>query len=92
MLTRRRAVPRLARARAARAIARVISQTHWLRPGKRIGVYASMPQELGTAPLIELALARGCEIYLPRITSLRARTMRFVKFSERGAAPRTRNA
>ena len=84
MLTRRRAVPRLARVRAADAIARAISQTRWLGPGKRIGVYASMPQELGTQPLIELALARGCELYLPRITSLRARTMRFVKFSKRG--------
>jgi len=79
MLTRRRALPRLARISAARAIARAISQTHWLGPGKRIGVYASMPQELGTEPLIELAHARGCEIYLPRITSLRSRTMRFVK-------------
>jgi 5-formyltetrahydrofolate cyclo-ligase len=79
MLTRRRALPRLARISAARAVARAISQTHWLGPGKRIGVYASMPQELGTAPLIDLARARGCEIYLPRITSLRARTMRFVK-------------
>ena len=79
MLTRRRALPRLARANAAQAVARAISQTHWLKYGKRIGVYASMPQELGTAPLIELAQARGCEIYLPRITSLRARTMRFVK-------------
>ena len=84
MLTRRRAVPRLARVRAADAVARAISQTHWLSPGKRIGIYASMPQELGTAPLLALALARGCEIYLPRITSLRARTMRFVKFSKRG--------
>lgn len=84
MLTRRRALPRLARVRAAEAVARAISHTHWLGPGKRIGVYASMPQELGTAPLIALAQARGCEIYLPRITSLRARTMRFVKFNSRG--------
>ena len=66
------------------SVARFISQTHWLRPGKRIGVYASMPQELGTAQLINLALARGCEVYLPRITSLRARTMRFVKFNAVG--------
>jgi len=84
MLTRRRALPGFERKRAARAVARIISQTHWLAPGKRIGVYASMPQELGTQPLIALALARGCEVYLPRITSLRARTMRFVKFSELG--------
>jgi 5-formyltetrahydrofolate cyclo-ligase len=84
LLTARRALPRAARERAARAVAGIISQTHWLRPGKRIGVYASMPQELGTAPLIELALARGCEVYLPRITSLRARTMCFVRFNARG--------
>jgi 5-formyltetrahydrofolate cyclo-ligase len=77
-------VPSVERVRAAHSIARLISQTRWLAPGRRIGVYASMPQEIGTSPLIELALARGCEVYLPRITSLRARTMRFVKFSVRG--------
>jgi 5-formyltetrahydrofolate cyclo-ligase len=92
MLTRRRALPRLARASAARAVARFISQTHWLKRGKRIGVYASMPQELGTAPLIELARARGCEIYLPRITSLRARTMRFVKIDHEFINASTRHA
>jgi 5-formyltetrahydrofolate cyclo-ligase len=84
MLQRRRALPRASRIRAAHAVARLVSRTHWLAPGKRIGIYASMPQELGTRELIELALARRCEIYLPRITSLRARTMRFVKFNERG--------
>ena len=84
MLQRRRAVPRAARITAARAIARIIAQTHWLRPGKRIGIYASMPQELGTDPLIQLAIARGCDIYLPRITSLRGRIMRFVRFSHGG--------
>ena len=84
MLQRRRAVPRTARTTAARSIAGIIAHTHWLRPGKRIGVYASMPQELGTDPLIQLALARGCDVYLPRITSLRSRMMRFVKFSHGG--------
>jgi len=80
MLKRRRAVSRGARNAAARAVAASIAHTFWLGPGKRIGVYASMPSELGTAPLIRLALARGCDVYLPRITSLRSRTMRFVKF------------
>jgi 5-formyltetrahydrofolate cyclo-ligase len=92
MLTRRRALPRLARASAALAVARVISQTHWLTHGKRIGVYASMPHDLGTAHLIELAQARGCEIYLPRITSLRARTMRFVKIGHEFTRYSTRHA
>jgi 5-formyltetrahydrofolate cyclo-ligase len=84
LLKRRRELPRLARERAARAIASIISHTHWLSPGKRIGVYASMPQELGTQPLIDAALARGCALYLPRITSLRARAMHFFRFNETG--------
>ena len=83
-LAARRALPRAERQRAAEAVARFLAATHWLAPGKRIGVYASMPQELGTAPLIDLALARGCALYLPRITSLRARTMRFFRFNESG--------
>jgi 5-formyltetrahydrofolate cyclo-ligase len=78
LLARRRAVNPAERVRAARAVADLIAATRWLAPGKRIGLYASMPQELGTQPLIELARARGCSIYLPRITSMRARRMRFV--------------
>jgi len=78
LLGQRRTVNPAARARAARAVADAIAHTHWLGPGKRIGLYASMPQELGTLPLIELARERGCRIYLPRITSMRARRMRFV--------------
>ena len=84
LLAARRAIPRLARATAAQSVARLVAQTRWLAPGKRIGIYASMAQELGTAPLIALAKARGCEIYLPRIVSLRGRRLRFVPFSTPG--------
>src|SRR5688572_7950016 len=70
------------RKRAAHAVADHISTTHWLAPGKRIGLYASMPQELGTRPLMELAQQRGCTVYLPRITSMRARSMRFVPLNQ----------
>jgi 5-formyltetrahydrofolate cyclo-ligase len=80
----RRALTADVRAQAAMAVARVISATGWLAPGKRIGLYASMPHELGTAPLIELARRRGCEIFLPRIVSMRARRMAFVPFGARG--------
>jgi 5-formyltetrahydrofolate cyclo-ligase len=79
LLAARRAVAPALRARAALAVARHVSLTHWLAPGKRIGLYASMPQELGTAPLIALA-----EIFLPRITSMRARRMEFVPFGAQG--------
>lgn len=78
MKARRGAVPPIMRERAAMQAALHVGRTHWLAPGRRIGVYASMPRELGTRPLIELALARGCEVFLPRITSMRARRMEFV--------------
>jgi 5-formyltetrahydrofolate cyclo-ligase len=84
LLAARRALPHAARVHAAASVARFVSQTHWLAPGKRIGIYASMPQELGTAPLIALAKARGCEIYLPRIVSMRARRLQFVPEGTRG--------
>jgi 5-formyltetrahydrofolate cyclo-ligase len=84
LFTARRAVPPAARDRAARAVADHIARTFWLAPGKRIGLYASMPQELGTAPLLELARERGCHVFLPRITNLRARRMRFVPLGPRG--------
>jgi 5-formyltetrahydrofolate cyclo-ligase len=83
LLARRRAVKPATRGRAAQAVADAIAHTHWLSPGKRIGLYASMPQELGTGPLIELARARGCRVYLPRIVSMRARSMRFVPLDGR---------
>jgi len=70
--------------RAAIAVARHIGATSWLAPGRRIGLYASMPQELGTGPLIELALARGCRVFVPRITSMRARRMAFVPHATAG--------
>jgi 5-formyltetrahydrofolate cyclo-ligase len=84
LLAARRAVPTVARAAAAHAVARAVAGTHWLAPGKRIGLYASMPQELGTAPLIALAQARGCEVYVPRITNFRARRMQFVPYDDQG--------
>ena len=80
----RRAVPPAARVRAAIAVARLVASTSWLAPGRRIGLYASMPRELGTRPLIELALDRGCEVYVPRILSMRARRMAFVPYATSG--------
>ena len=80
-MPRRRALNAAAREQAARAVARHIASTRWLGAGKRIGLYASMPQELGTGPLIELAQQRGCRIYLPRITSMPRAMRRFVPMS-----------
>jgi 5-formyltetrahydrofolate cyclo-ligase len=87
-MAQRRSTNAAQRAHAARAVADAIGASHWLAPGRRIGLYASMPQELGTAPLIELAQRRGCMVYLPRITSMRARRMRFVPYQKRGETRR----
>lgn len=55
-----------------------------LRPSWRVALYAALPEELDTTPLIELARQRGCRIYLPRIDrhSL-GRKMQFVEMSAR---------
>jgi 5-formyltetrahydrofolate cyclo-ligase len=75
----RRAVPPAARRMAALAVAHHIRRTCKLRPGMRVAVYAPLPSELDTGPLMQLARRRGCHVYLPRITDLRHRRMQFVE-------------
>jgi len=75
--SKRRAIPGAARASAARQVAREIARTRWLKPGRHIGLYLSMPEELDTAPLLALARARGCTIALPRVVAKRQGRMRF---------------
>jgi 5-formyltetrahydrofolate cyclo-ligase len=81
---RRRSVPEVERARAAQLVAHNVDWRFHLRPGLRIAVYASLPSELDTAPLIALARSRACRIYVPRIDrhSL-GRRMRFVELTGR---------
>jgi 5-formyltetrahydrofolate cyclo-ligase len=77
---RRRAVSGPQRAAAARRAARHADQFLHLAAGARIAVYAALPAELDSAPLIELAQSRGCRIYLPRIDRRRSsRSMRFIE-------------
>jgi 5-formyltetrahydrofolate cyclo-ligase len=64
---------------AAEAVAHHIRRTFNLRPGLRIAVYAPLPSELDTAPLIRLARRHHCHIYLPRLTDLRRRRMQFIE-------------
>jgi 5-formyltetrahydrofolate cyclo-ligase len=78
----RRSVPPSERQRAAARVARNADGAFHLKAGQRIALYASLPEELDTAPLIELALQRGCRIYLPRIER-RSGRMRFVAMGER---------
>jgi 5-formyltetrahydrofolate cyclo-ligase len=80
LAARRRAVSPSERAAAAGRAARYADQALHLRAHQRVAVYAALPSELDSAPLIELARSRGCRIYLPRIDRRRAsRGMRFVE-------------
>ena len=77
-------VPAAERAIASELVARNVDAWLHLRPCWRIAVYAALPQELDTAPLITLARHRGCRIYLPRIDRhTLGRKMRFVRGNER---------
>jgi 5-formyltetrahydrofolate cyclo-ligase len=74
----RRAVPPAQRRAAAIAVARHLRRSVHLRPGMRIAVYAPLPSELDCGLVVELARHHQCRIYLPRLTDLRRRRMRFV--------------
>jgi 5-formyltetrahydrofolate cyclo-ligase len=90
---RRRAITGDARRRAALEVARHIDAARWLRPGRSIGLYLAMAEELDTAPLLQLALSRGCRVALPRIVSTRHSRMRFYDhIADRGSFSMRRGA
>src|SRR5579862_3173732 len=81
---RRRDVTKAERDASARLIAHHADCWLRLRPSWRIALYAALPEELDSTPLIELARTRGCRLYLPRIDrhSL-GRKMQFVAMDGR---------
>src|SRR3984893_2483384 len=81
---RLRALPIAERISSAQLVAHNVERWLRLRPSWRIALYASLPDELDATPLIELARARGCRLYLPRIDrhSL-GRKMQFVAMDGR---------
>jgi 5-formyltetrahydrofolate cyclo-ligase len=82
LAARRRSLTPGQRTLAARRVARNAAKALHLKAGWRIALYCALPWELDATPLIELARARGCRIYLPRIDRPRAaRGMRFVELT-----------
>jgi 5-formyltetrahydrofolate cyclo-ligase len=77
----RKALPEQERKLAARRVARVIANGFHLYPGQRVAIYSPLPDELDTAPLLELLRRHRCKVYLPRLVDLRARRMRFFPVS-----------
>jgi 5-formyltetrahydrofolate cyclo-ligase len=89
LAARRRGLTPGEREHAAHAVAGHALRTLPLKAGSRVAIYASLPGELDTTPLIELARERGCRLYLPRIDRPRsARGMRFLAMD--GALSRNR--
>ena len=79
---KRRRVSPSERARVAKLVARNADRHLHLRKGWRIAIYVSLPAELDTTPLIDLARQRECEVFVPRIDrhSL-GRRMRFIELT-----------
>jgi 5-formyltetrahydrofolate cyclo-ligase len=85
----RRAVGAGERLAAARAIDATLAGLGLPRPGTRISAYRAMDGEIDPSIVLHRALALGCDVHLPVITSLRSRRMRFVPLTGDGepAAP-----
>jgi 5-formyltetrahydrofolate cyclo-ligase len=80
---RRRAVPAAERRSAALALARRVERAGLLCPGRRLGLYLPLPEEIDTRVLLQRALRRGCRVYVPRVTDYRRHQMRFLPIAGR---------
>jgi len=79
---KRRSVAASERARSAKLVARNADRHLHLRKGWRIAIYVSLPSELDTTPLIDLARQRECEVFVPRIDRHSwGRRMRFIELT-----------
>lgn len=86
----RRDLPQEVRAAAARAVADRLAGLGVLQPGRRVGVYLPVHGELDTAPVIDLARARGCRVFAPVITHYERHRMRFAALRPGHEAPPNR--
>lgn len=66
-----------ARLDAGFKVAASLATSGWLRPGRRIGLYLATGSELDLSETIRLANARGCTLFIPRITRARTGSMTF---------------
>ncbi len=82
MRQRRRALTAEKRHEASVAACRALASSRLLRPGSRVGIYLSVRGELDTAPVIGLARARACKLYVPVIDRPRRGDMMFAALNE----------
>ena len=80
----RRAIGSRERLSAAQAVAANLARLGLPRPRTRIAAYQAMDGEIDPSIVLHRALALGCDVYLPVITSVRSRRMRFAPLSGAG--------
>lgn len=85
----RRAIPPAERAQAERKIASRLRELRLLRCGRKVAVYLAMRGEANLGPLLPHARRIGCRLFVPRIQSIRRRSMAFVPLY--GGGPLRRN-
>jgi 5-formyltetrahydrofolate cyclo-ligase len=91
MRERRRSLTRREREVAGRSAAARLRALGLPRRGGRVAIYAAFDGELGTAAVAREARRRGCRVFLPVITDLRRRRMRFVEWRDGVPLVRQRN-
>jgi 5-formyltetrahydrofolate cyclo-ligase len=77
-------VPAAERPAAAAAIDRALARLGLPRPGTRISAFEPYDGEIDPGVILARARALGCRIYLPEITHMRRRRLRFVPEASRG--------
>ena len=80
----RRAIGSRERLSAAQAVAANLARLGLPHPRTRIAAYQAMDGEIDPSIVLHRALALGCDVYLPVITSVRSRRMRFAPLSGAG--------
>jgi 5-formyltetrahydrofolate cyclo-ligase len=80
----RRAIGARERFAAAQSIASALARLGLPRPHSRIAAYQAMDGEIDPSIVLHRALALGCDVHLPVITSVRNRHMRFAPLSDAG--------
>jgi 5-formyltetrahydrofolate cyclo-ligase len=78
------------RLRAAHRAARQLLRTPLLQRLRHVAVYLAAPDELDTAPLIELLRRRGCRVYVPVVQ--RDGRLHWLELRHAPAAARRRDA
>ena len=87
----RRAVGAAERLAAAASVDAALARIGLPRPRSRISAYLAMDGELDPAIVVHRALALGCEVHMPVITSLRRRRMRFAPWPDDPRRPHAEN-